>query len=220
MAALNSDLTTTATLSAELGVSSADARLPRLISAASAVALRYLGRRQLYFQVGIIEKVPGLGRQTLLVDVVPIVGVTSVLLPDGSAVAVTDLWRTPERDALGHLFRDVGFPWTGAVRAGLLYSDPAIGTEVPSITVTYDGGWVTPGQVDNGSQLAAARSLPSDVEEAAIHIAVGLYRQGGADRTVSAESLGSYSVTYADRGNVGVMPASAIEILDQYRRLT
>lgn len=212
----DSDLTLAATLATELGVSSADARLPRLIQVASDAVRGYLRRARLHYGAAIVEKVRGFGTKRLVLDVCPIVSIASIVMPDGSTVDASE-YVIEEAEA-GLMQRDAGWLNTGVTKPGLLYDLVDAGTQKPSIVVTYAGGWVTPAQVVS----PLVRSLPFDIEEATIQTAVGLYRRGGADGTIGSESLGDYSVSYRLPNSIigvgGIIPDSVLAQLAAYRR--
>lgn len=215
--AADSDLTTPATVALELGVSAADPRLPRLISVASDAIAAFLNR-QLHYIAGMTELVQGFGRPRLLLNVSPIVSITSITLPDGTVV--TDYIR--ENDKAGILYRRSGWASTALARGGLPpQNDVAPGTQEPAISVVYSAGWVTPAAV------AGVRSLPYDIEEACVQTVVTRYRRGGQDEAISQEALGDYSVTYRDqmgiasRGSAestGMLPDSVVAQLAKYSR--
>ena len=210
------DLTTVAAAADELGLTASDARVMRLVTAASEAIRRYLGRAQLHYQAGRVELVRGYGRQRLLLEVTPVLSVASVVL-GGSALEVSE-YKIEDAEA-GFLWRDSGWPYTGSVRPGLLQVDPAVGTEKAEITVTYTGGWVTPAQAAGTGWAGPPRSLPYDIEHVALETITALYRRGGADRDVVSESLGDYSASYRqDVGAGGMIPAALLPQLDVYRR--
>lgn len=222
--ALDSDLTTADAVAAELGIGVSDSlRLPRLIHAASDAVRGYTNRDTIHYSAAAVEKVtPPLGRPRLLLSRTPIISITSVVLADGTTLAPTDY--EVEDTNLGFLWRASGWVWPGLIRGGLLYTDPDMGTERPSITVTFAGGWVTPTQAASTAWAGPARSLPYDLEEATIQTAVALYRRGGMDPSVASESLGDYSVAYRNPNSViglgvgGLIPDQARAALDNYVR--
>jgi hypothetical protein len=213
------DLTLPATVAAELGIASSDARLPRLIAAASAAIRAHLGRPQLHYSAAYVEKVAGFGGPRLVLGLTPVGAIASIVLGDGSTVTASEY--TLEDAQAGLVYRTGCWPWTGLVRPGLLYSDPAMGTEKAEITVTYAGGWVTPAQAGSNGWTGPAQSLPADIEEAAVQTVVGLYRRGGLDPSIASEGLGDYSVSYrAEDPSLGsALPARALQLLAPYRRL-
>ena len=219
--ALDSDLTTAQTVADELGVGVGELRLPRLISAASEAIRRYLNRPRVHYSAAFVEVVtPHLATPRLVLGLCPVGAIASVVLADGTVVTASD-YSVEDSDA-GFLYRSTGWTWSGLLRAGLLYADPAVGTEKPAITVTYAGGWVTPVQAVSAGWVGPARSLPYDLEEACVQTVVSLYRKGGADQTIASEALGDYSVSYRTPnigvGAGGIMPDSVLAILDSYRR--
>lgn len=216
------DLTTASTVALELGAESGDSRLPRLIGVASDAVRQYINRRQVHYQAAFTEKVASRRRPRLVLELTPVIQVASVTLEDGTMVDPSEYEL--EDAELGFLWRGTGWPWTGLLQGGLLQVDRMAGSERPAITVVYEGGWVTPGQVAGTSWAGPARSLPYDLEEAVVQTVVALYRKGGQDLTVASESLGDYAVSYrnpnalAGVGQAGVIPDSAARILDGYRR--
>lgn len=209
----DADLTTVAVVADVLGVSASDARLPRLIGAASDAIRAHLGRPQLHYSAAFVERLPGQLEQVRLWLGLPVVtSVASVVLPDGSTLSASEY----SLEESAYLYRAAGWPYTGLVRAGLLYDAAAVGTERPSIVVTYAGGWVTPAQ-------SGTRTLPYDLEEAAVQTVVAMYRRMGTDPTIASESLGDYSVTYKNPNAIvgvgGLLPDAVLAQLDRYRRL-
>lgn len=211
----DADLTTVAVVADVLGVSASDSRLPRLIGAASDAIRAHLGRPQLHYSAAYVERLAGHIEQVRLWLGLPAVAsVASVVLPDGSSLASSEY--SLEEGA--YLYRASGWPYTGLVRAGLLYDAAAVGTERPSIVVTYAGGWVTPAQT-------GTRTLPYDLEEAAVQAVVAMYRRGGVDPNIASESLGDYSVSYKNPnaligvGAGGLLPDAVLAQIDRYRRL-
>ena len=210
---MDSDQTTPFEVAAELGIDVGSPRLPRLIRAASAAVLRYLNRARLHYGAAIVDTIAIPARQVrLLLDTTPIASVASVVL-DGAALTSGD-WTLEDPD-LGILYRSAGWTYTGAVRPGLQYADPDVGSEQKRLIVTYAGGWVTPAQ--NLATPSLARTLPYDLEQAVIATVVSLYHSGATDARIAAESMGSYSATYRD--GAGVIPDAAVQILDRWRRV-
>jgi hypothetical protein len=219
---LDSDLTTVQAVADELGgaVGVGDTRLPRLIHAASAAVLGYINADAIHYAAAFVEKVtPRLGHPRLVLNRMPIISIGSIVLADGTTLAPTD-YELEDAKA-GFLWRSTGWVWPGLLRGGLLYTDPDMGTERASITVTYAGGWVTPNQVaSSGWSALLPRTLPFDIEEATVQAVVARYRRGGTDPEVASESMGSYSVTYRAPpvGGLLPLPASACALLDNYVR--
>lgn len=211
-----SDLTLPATVATELGVSAGDERLPRLVAVASAAILRHLNRRQLHYAEAYVETLAGHGRPRLVLGLTPVLDVASVTV-DGATLEATG-YEVEDAEA-GLLYRDGGWPWTGALRGGLPpQNDRGAGSEKAVIAVTYEGGYVTPAQATSAGWAGPARSLPYDLEEAAVQTAVQLYRRGGQQGDIAAESLGDYSVSYRAVSLGGVIPDAVLPLLARYVR--
>lgn len=213
---MDSDLTLPATAADALGVEPSDPKLVRLISTASERVVKFINRPRLHYTVGYVERLSGhLEQVRLRLGLLPIVSIASVVLPDGTSLAPDEYTR--EDDDGGVLYREVGWPFTGLRRAGLLYDAPAVGTEARTIIATYTGGWVTPAQSASDGWAGPARSLPFAIEEACLLTVTAAYRRQGTDAAVQSESLGDYSVTF--RGVLPALPDAARDLLEGYRRL-
>jgi len=182
VAAESTNLTTVSAVKAMLGVASRkfDAELDRLIAAATSAISVYVGH--VYAKQTYVETVVGSGYPRLLLTNTPIVSVTSVLC-DGTAV--TD-YEVEDPDS-GFLYRAVG--WSSAAWAGWNASPYSLpGTERPMFTVTYEGGYLLPGEPD--------ANLPAHIEQACIETVVDWYRGGKRDDAVKSKSVGDLSITY------------------------
>lgn len=225
MALSQAALTTLDAVKAALGITSLsqDSAIERVIESASAAAANYVGR-PLHRVDGIVEAVRGYASNYLMVSRSPIVSVTSVAY-DGSTVDPTS-YEIDSSDA-SVLYAPDGWVWTGVVGAGAVGIMPLPGTERRLYTVTYDGGYVTPNQVDLGSFdevgppiVTKTRTLPYDLEEAVIKIATDMWQRLGRDDAVIGEALLSGSVNYSVTGmGMGPIGAYARSLLDPYRRL-
>jgi hypothetical protein len=202
----DSDLTTTAILTSELGGSVDATALARILGSASDACRSYLGRGAIHYNAAIVEKHAGKQRLRLVLERPPVASIGSISI-DGSAVD-SDQYEIEDADA-GLIYRRDGWLFTGLLRDGIV-GDALPGSEQKLITVTYAGGWVTPNQ-------AGTRSLPFDIEEACIITAVSMYRNRGSNWHVASESLGDASVSY--RPAVAALPDAARALLDPYRRL-
>lgn len=211
------DLTLPITLAEELGVGVGDTRLKRVIAAASA-AIRQYCDRDFHYQAGKVElATPRLLSPRLVLSLTPVLAVTSVTLEGGQVVDPSEV--VIENGDAGIIRRDAGWPWSGLARGGIMPNEPLAGSERPSITVTYTGGWVTPAQADSqGWSALLPRTLPEDLEQACIELAVALYRRGPNDPAVQSESLGSYSVTYRAQGPTDFLPPTVKGLLGSYKR--
>lgn len=201
----DADLTTVAAAADVLGVSASDAKLPRLIGAASEAIRGYINRPQLHYGAAIVEKLEGYAGQVRLhLGTVPLISVASVVLPDGTTLDPSEY--TLEDLGAATLYKRDGWPFTGIDCGGTLHS------EEKAIVVTYAGGWVTPAQ-------SGTRTLPFNIEEACLLTVSALYRKQGIDPTIASESLGDYSVTFANPTGAGLLSEAAQALLSTHRRL-
>lgn len=221
MALATNALTTVATIEDELGISSGteDARLERLINEASAIAESYAGR-SFYRDSAVVEKVLGGEGPYLFVARAPLNSVTSISFL-GSDISTADY--EIHGDGKSGVIYAINGSWA---RLDVTFNDisrtSAAGMVRKAYTVTYDGGWYTAKQDDDGD---GTRDLPYDIERAVILIVSYLRRGMGRDPTVKAESLLESSVAYAAAGAAGsgahwlrsLVPGAA-GILDAYKR--
>lgn len=81
--------------------------------------------------------------------------------------------------------------------------------------VTYDGGYVLPGQPN--------RDLPASIERACIDTVVALWHRAGRGdpmiRSESVEGIGATSYLDPASGSAAALPPTAVAILEGYRRL-
>lgn len=212
------DLTLASTVAGDLGVT-ADATIDRLVTAASRAIARYCDRT---FEKGtaIVEYPPGYRRPLLALTRTPIISIASIV--ELGATVDPSVYEVYSADA-GLVLRKDGV-WALTARAGGRISETVdqhlseIG--VNGITVTYDGGYVTPGQKALNGALTV--TLPEDIQEAANITASQLYRSRGIDALVQSESLGDWSVAYFERKASGqdVIPGIAKALLAPYVRVS
>jgi len=69
------------------------------------------------------------------------------------------------------------------------------------VDVTYDGGYVTPKQVDDGT--FSTRDLPPDIERAIYTSVTNAYRHKGRPSGIESEKIGAASVSYASPDDGG-----------------
>lgn len=204
-----SALTTLAALKAELSLSSSaeDAYLASLIERASARLVSLCGGRQWHYDQAITEKVASWGSPFLLLTRRPVWSVASVEL---EGVAFTDEYYI-ENALAGVLARKQSVWPSTALRVGI-EGEPMAGAERRLYTVVYAGGWVTPSQ----ATPELPRTLPHDIEEAALALAVQTYRQRGRDLTIQSKKLLSASVTYATGEAASTLPAVVSSVIAAY----
>jgi len=208
-------LTTLADLKTQLGISGAteDNELTRIINVASQTLENQIGRK-LYYEASISEDLGGYGTPQLALSRTPLVSITSVTF-DSTTVPAAD-YETYSLDA-GLIYRPGGWSWTTPT-LGNITSDPFPGYERKLYTVVYDGGWVTPQQVGVPTPV---RTLPYDLEEAALRIASGIYRMRGRDPSINSERLMSWNVSYNASAITGVaFDAYVRGVIASYQRVS
>lgn len=219
-------LTTVDNVAAELCITpdaSDRALIEKKIKAASAAAAKFIGR-PLGFEAGIVEVVKGYG-STVRIQVRrrPIYQVTEVLLPGEEA---TTAFVLDDEGRLGSIsFTDGRAPWTGFLGPGVM-PDLMPDTEIASpdlIQVTYDAGWVLPGQTGTP---ADATALPDDIREAVDVAVAHMIRRKDRDLDIQSERLLSEQTTYVDRaklvglnGALAGWPVEAAAVLQAYRQI-
>jgi hypothetical protein len=190
-----------------------DALLTRLIEAASARINRYC-RRTFHRTDEISEYVAGYGLAHLLVSRPPILTIDWIKF-DGVAVD-TDSYESVGDDAAAGLVHNAnGWVWTSSYVQNIA-EDSLPGTERNLYQVQYDGGYVTANQVT--LTTFSTRTLPYEVEQAAIDLVAYLYLRQGVDPRVQSETVGPTSVAYSVSGQFSQeLPAYITGPLAGYR---
>lgn len=208
-------LTTLEAVCGELGMGipspgTAEAKdLERRINAASEAIERYCGRN--FSRASVTEKVRGFGRARLVLSRTPVVAVASVHL-DGVLVPAEDYELSgAEAGFVAHV-RGV-WEWTADVARGISCGLQP-GTERALYAVAYSGGYVLPKDEAGGSP----RTLPYDLEEVCIRTVATAYRRPASDTSLEEYAGGGLN-TAIGRGLGGMIPDSAVYILQPYRRL-
>jgi len=203
-------MTTVDALKTHLGITTTDAddQLADAIIAASDAVATYIGYpplRQFYR-----ETLAGFGSNRLMVSRTPVVSITAMyygttgLLVDPASYVIDD-------DVAGFIVRDLGFPWSAGVEWDL-DSHVAPRSERKVFIVDYDAGWV----MSTGS----TRTLPNDLEHAALEGAKSLYLGRKRDGTIASKSVGDLSVTYRLRSDMASnLPPESVGFLERYRRI-
>jgi hypothetical protein len=170
-----------------------DDRFEDWIEDASAMIADYLGR-VLERDDAIEESKHGDGTPFMVLNRPPLNAITSIEF-DGEAVAAAD-YEIHEAEAGVVYF--VGSPTvdTAYTAAGIMQA-PVRGTERKSYVVTYDGGFVTPGQSEGGGAYAGdVVTLPRAIRRACVEMVTQLFNDAGRDTRVASESLMSHSTSY------------------------
>ncbi len=213
MALTDHALVTVSTVETELGLTpgAQDALLQRLINSVSEQIKNYCNR-EFYYEVAREDKVRAYGLTRLTVEKSPIVTLTSIEY-DGATID-SDNYEI-EDASQGIIYRPDGWLWT-ASRLSNIERDRLPGTEGPDYDVTYNGGYITQPQEDDS---VGTRSLPYDLEDAALQLISLRYKKIGEDIRMKSEKLMSYSYTYSDglESEYGI-PKSIATMLNAYRR--
>lgn len=216
-------LTTLAEVKGELGIACDDVehdrQIRRRINAVSTTIERFLSR-ELRYEAGRVETIRSYGGVRVRVRKPPVVTLTLVenvslsgpLLVD--PIELVDVIVEDEGET-GILYRVSGWPDTAAHTCSIA-RDPLPGTEGPGVRVTYDGGYVLPQQACDDDSLE--RSLPEDIEEAAIMAVVSSWTRRGGDIAIKSERSLSGSVTF-DLDKATGLPAAVVSMLKPHRIL-
>jgi uncharacterized phiE125 gp8 family phage protein len=208
-AATTTRLTTVTAVKDALGITNEDqdALIARVIDGATAAIQNYTHR--IYARQTYEETVQGHNHPMLMLSHSPIVSITSVMC-DGDPI--TDYVVEDTDNAT--LYRQVG--WAKKAWVGWEVEPAFIpGTETTRYTVTYEAGYLLPGEDD--------RDLPPNVEEAAIITASdwtsNSYHGGGP---VKSKTVGDLKIEYQENMSVVMarqasdpnhIPASARSLL-------
>lgn len=209
MAGYAAALTTVDAVRQELSIGSgnSDVYLQNLINAVSDQIARACNRDFTYSSSW-VESIPGYGATRLFLSHAPVVSIASITYRDGVLPVANYLVENAE---CGFVYGNPGFLWTTASIPTII-ADRMPGTENPLYVITYAGGYVTPQQ---SIDLGIPRTLPYDLEYAAIDATVARYRSRGYDPRIKSETLMDYSVDYGSSD----MMASMAAVLNAYRRV-
>ncbi|NVJ05227.1 hypothetical protein HUW63_08250 [Myxococcus sp. AM001] len=191
------------------------ARLGLFITAASEAVAAYVGY-PLHRRLGVVESVAGTGGPHLWLR--------------GGAVrqVVRVEVRGEELDAesyaldsalMGRLVaRSSRWPFTGTWSPGVSPT-PLEARDTGEVVVTYDAGWVTPGQraLDDTLQV----DLPAAIQLAAVEAVTAALSRDGKPGDVASENIGGTSMSYfaGEGGGRAALPSTARQMLTPYRRL-
>lgn len=200
--ATNFQLTTLGAVKGELEISvdTYDAIFTSLIDRASKMIVGECGRPFAYQTYR--ETLPGYGDYRLMLSRTPIVGTPTILC---DSEAITD-FVVEERDA-GFLWRKTGWKWTVAPGWHITWA-PVAGSEDLKFIVSYNAGYVLPGDV-------GTRTLPEDIEQACIQAVKAWFLARKRDPRIESESIGDYQVKYTP----GKLPLDCIQMVNPWRRL-
>ena len=147
------------------------------LKAASDWIEKYLDR-QLPYDPEFKQVLEGHGFPELILSRYPISEIHSIEV-DGESVDPDEYIVRPEK---GMVYRRRGWPPSMQYDRRDYIRTGRGGTEAPLIEVVYSGGYVTPQQAIDDQTLE--RSLPSDIEKAALFVASTMFRSMGDDMRV------------------------------------
>ncbi|NBD09269.1 hypothetical protein [Corallococcus silvisoli] len=207
------DLLTAAQLPATVRDAADPERLPLLISAASLALAAHVGY-PLHRRMAVVESVASAGGRYLWLRSGGVRQVTRVEVYGAELPATA---YALESALMGRVVaRGEAWPFTGTWSPGVS-STPLHVEDTGALVVTYDAGWVTPGQAALDAALVV--DLPADLQLAAQMVVGVLVSGDGAEEAVS-ESIGGTSLTRAtdEDGQLPAVPARARRLVARYRR--
>lgn len=214
------DMTTAAVAGGRLGVSSSDATLAALITAASSALATFLGY-PVHRREGVQETAVGRGSRYLWLESGAIQAITSITV-GGSAVD-SSLYALDGEDGKrkGRIVARSTYSWpfTGTWTPGIS-STPLNAHDTGEIVVTFTSGWKTPGQVALGTYPSS--DMPEELEQAVLEVVTAWWARKGQDAGITSISTGDASVGWVGdslQGGRIPLPLSARALAAPYRRL-
>ncbi|HEX5750019.1 MAG TPA: hypothetical protein VFZ09_27565 [Archangium sp.] len=215
------DFTTLARAATRIRVSTSDAELPALITAASRALANFLGY-EAHLREEVDETVVGQGGVYVWLRAGQVRQLHSVKV-HGAELAEGEVAIDCPR--AGRLVRRRGrWPFTGSSTAGIV-PIPLQAHDSGDIVVSFDSGWRTPGQVALALEAEPSSTLtselPPELEEAALLVLTAWYRRLGQDPDVTTKSLGDASISWgADsmRGGKVAIPLIAAQLAAHHRK--
>lgn len=210
------DLTTVAKAAEVLKVPASTAGLAELITTASELLADWVGY-PVHRRTGVVETCAG-GAPHLFLRSGGVRSVASVTVFGRERDAST--WVV--EDAVKGILRARGEPWpfTGRTGGGVSQA-PMYREDTGDIAVTFDAGWVTPGQVELAKAEDATSTLTSDLpasfQQAALVAVTALFQGAGQNPNVQAMSLGSGSLTFRDSAEAS-LPTLVRSLVKRYRK--
>lgn len=212
------DLTTVATAAEALRVPSGTPDLARLITTASELLATWVGY-PLHRRLGVVETCAG-GAPRLFLRSGAVRSVASVMVFGEERPA--DTWVVEDAVKGVLLARGCTWPFTGRTGGGVSQA-PVFREDTGDIAVTFDAGWVTPGQVVLAQAATPptnlTRDLPMAFEQACLVTLTAMLQGAGQNPNVSALSLGSGSLTFRDSAEAA-LPTQARSLVARYRMLS
>lgn len=190
-------------------------RLALFITAASEAVASYVGY-PLHRRLGVVESVAGTGGPHLWLKGG---AVRQVVRVEVRGVEVDAASYALDSALMGRLVaRSSRWPFTGSWTTGVS-STPLEARDTGEVVVTYDAGWVTPGQAALDSSLVV--DLPAAIQLAAMEAVTAALSRDGKPGDVASENIGGTSMSYfaGEGGGRAALPSTARQMLTPYRRL-
>ncbi|NVJ13131.1 hypothetical protein [Myxococcus sp. AM010] len=189
-------------------------RLALFITATSEAVAAYVGY-PLHRRLGVVESVAGTGGPYLW-----LAGgaVRQVVRVEVRGVEVDAASYALESALMGRLVaRSSRWPYTGSWTTGVS-TTPLEARATGEVVVTYDAGWVTPGQAALDSSLQV--DLPAAIQLAAVEAVTTALSRDGKPGDVASENIGGTSMSYfaSEGGGRTALPRPAQQLLTPYRR--
>ncbi|WNG57392.1 hypothetical protein F0U59_23465 [Archangium gephyra] len=210
------DLTTAAKVAEVLKVPASTTGLAELITTASELLADHVGY-PVHRRLGVVETCAG-GAPHLFLRSGGVRSVSSVTVFGEERAAST--WVVDDAVKGILLARGAPWPFTGRTGGGVSQA-PMYREDTGEIVVTFDAGWVTPGQVELAKAEDPASTLESDLpavfQQAALVAVTALFQGSGQNPNVQAMSLGSGSITFRDSAEAS-LPTLARSLVRRYRK--
>lgn len=167
------------------------------------------------------ETIRSYGNLRLMTARTPIRGLSGVFL--GNALVLPSSYEIEDAEA-GFIHREQGWPWSAGTQWDLSAHIVAH-SELPRFQLIYEAGWVrTNNELSGLGWLSnrGGRTLPWQIEEAALELIQDRYDARSVGRTVKSRTIGDFSITYADRPDshqTGEMPTRVLGALNTFRRI-
>ncbi|MFP2960269.1 hypothetical protein ACLEPN_21205 [Myxococcus sp. 1LA] len=190
-------------------------RLALFITAASEAVASYVGY-PLHRRLGVVESVAGTGGPYLWLAGGAVRQVVRVEVRGEEVDAES---YALESALMGRLVaRSSRWPFTGSWTTGVS-STPLEARDTGEVVVTYDAGWVTPGQAALDSSLVV--DLPAAIQLAAVEAVTAALSRDGKPGDVASENIGGTSMSYfaGEDGGRAALPSTARQMLTKYRRM-
>jgi len=206
VAAVKADISSASGLEARVNVAAADARIERLIEAASEDIRNFCNRNfeKVEDRAELIETARGRFIRVKHAPIESVEKIEWISRSDDSVVRELEGWHVYADGKAGLIFRSTPFssltvePWS---------TYPALSSFVlsPRLRVTYTGGFVTPVQAAAETD-PPVRSLPFTIEETCIREVVTRFWGRNRNREIETQTVGDTTTTYRERR--GLLPTS------------